>query len=97
MEDIVKNFAETLGIKPTVAKKGLSIKSRYYILKSDPVKAGGLLSMLPPSLTNCFLSTKKTKSRQIKKLFLQAKLLRKYLMNVFRVINKKEKPYMKKQ
>ena len=54
MEDIVKNFAETLGIKPTVAKKGLSITSRYYILKSDPVKAGGLLSMLPPSLTNLF-------------------------------------------
>ena len=54
MEDIVENFAKRLGIKPTVAKKGLSITFRYFILKSDPVKAGGLLSMLPPSLTNFF-------------------------------------------
>ena len=97
MEDIVENFAKKLGIEPSIAREGISITSRHFILKSDPVKAGGLLSMLPPSLTNCFLSTKKTKSRQIKKLFLQAKLLRKYLMNVLRVINKKEKNYMKKQ
>ena len=63
MEDTVKNFAETLGIKPTVAKKGLSITSRYYILKSDPVKAGGLLSMLPPSLTNLFSIDEKKRNQ----------------------------------
>ena len=54
MEDIVKNFAEKVGIDPAVARQGISITSRYFILKSDPVKAGGLLSMLPPSLTNLF-------------------------------------------
>ena len=63
MEDIVKSFAEKLGIKPAVAKKGLSITYRYFILKSDPVEAGGLLSMLPTSLTNLFSIEEKNKNK----------------------------------
>jgi hypothetical protein len=54
MEDIVESFAEKLGIDPTVARHGISITSRYFILKSDPIKAGGILSMLSSSLTNLF-------------------------------------------
>ena len=53
MEDIVENFAKKLGIEPSIAREDISITSRHF-LKSDPVKAGGLLSMLPPSLTNLF-------------------------------------------
>jgi len=63
MEDIVENFAKKLGIDPSVAREGISITSRYFILKSYPVKAGGLLSMLPPNLTNLFSIDEKTKLR----------------------------------
>ena len=97
MEDIVKNFAETLGIKPTVAKKGLSITSRYYILKSDPVKAGGLLSMLPPSLTNLFSIEEKNEIQMNQKFISPEKVIEKISDECLRVINKKEKNYMKKQ
>jgi hypothetical protein len=56
MEDIIENFAKRLGIESSIARQGISITSRYYLLNSEPTKARGLLSMLPSSLTN-LLST----------------------------------------
>ncbi len=52
MEDIIKDFAKRLGIEPNVARQSISITSRYFIQNSEPIKATGLLSMLPSSLTN---------------------------------------------
>ena len=61
MEDIIENFAERLGIEPDVARKGISITCRYFIQNSEPIKATGLLSMLPSSLTNMFSTEEKNK------------------------------------
>ncbi len=54
MEDIVESFAEKLGISPNAAEKGISITFRYFIQNSEPIKATGLLLMLPSSLTDLF-------------------------------------------
>ena len=59
MEDIIENFAERLGIEPNAARQGISITCRYFIQNSDPIKATGLLSMLPSSLTNMFSNYEK--------------------------------------
>jgi len=40
MEDIIESVAKKLGIDYAVARQGISITSRYFILKSDTVKAG---------------------------------------------------------
>ena len=61
MEDIIENFAERLGIEPNAARQGISITCRYFIQNSDPIKATGLLSMLPSSLTNMFSTEEKSK------------------------------------
>ena len=60
MEDIIEIFAERLGIEPNAAKRGISITCRYFLQNSEPIKASGLLSMLPSSLTN-LLSTEEKK------------------------------------
>ena len=52
MENIIESFAKRLGIEPDVARQSISITSRYFIQNSGPIKATGLLSMLPSSLTN---------------------------------------------
>ena len=54
MENIIESFAKRLGIEPDVARQSISITSRYFIQNSEPIKATGLLSMLPSSLTNMF-------------------------------------------
>ena len=77
MEDIIENFAERLGIEPDVARKGISITCRYFIQNSEPIKATGLLSMLPSSLTNMFSADEKNEITTRKKIFLQRRLLRK--------------------
>ena len=77
MEDIIENFAERLGIEPDVARKGISITCRYFIQNSEPIKATGLLSMLPSSLTNMFSTEEKNKITTSQKIFLQRRLLRK--------------------
>ena len=59
MEDIIENFAERLGIEPNAARQGISITCRYFLQNSDPIKATGLLSMLPSSLTNMFSTEEK--------------------------------------
>ncbi|HET7642347.1 MAG TPA: hypothetical protein VFK40_02470 [Nitrososphaeraceae archaeon] len=97
MEDIVENFAKKLGIEPSIAREGISITSRHIILKSDPVKAGGLLSMLPPSLTNLFSIEEKNEIQMNQKFISPEKVIEKISDECLRVINKKEKNYMKKQ
>ena len=59
MEDIIEYFAERLGIEPNAARQGISITSRYFLQNSEPIKASGLLSMLPSSLTNMFSTEEK--------------------------------------
>jgi hypothetical protein len=54
MDDIIEIFSKRLGIEPNIARQGISITCRYFLLNSEPTKAGGLLSMLPSSLTNIF-------------------------------------------
>ncbi len=61
MEDIIESFAERLGIEPNAARQGISITCRYFIQNSEPIKASGLLSMLPSSLTNLFSADEKNK------------------------------------
>lgn len=61
MEDIIEIFAQRLGIEPNIARQSISITSRYFIQNSEPMKALGLLSMLPSSLTNMFSTEEKNK------------------------------------
>ncbi|HEX2406816.1 MAG TPA: hypothetical protein VHJ38_06360 [Nitrososphaeraceae archaeon] len=63
MEDIIESFAERLGIAPNAAKKSISITCRYFIQNSEPIKATGLLSMLPSSLTNLLSADEKNESK----------------------------------
>jgi len=67
MEDIIENFAERLGIEPNVARQGISITCRYFIQNSEPIKASGLLSMLPSSLTNLLSTEEKNEITTRKK------------------------------
>ena len=52
MEDIVESFAKRLGIEHKAARQGIAITCRHFLQVSEPIKATGLLSMLPSSLTN---------------------------------------------
>ena len=63
MENIIESFAERLGIEPNVARQGISITCRYFIQNSEPIKATGLLSMLPSSLTNLLSADEKNESK----------------------------------
>jgi hypothetical protein len=63
MEDIVKSFAERLGIPANTAKKGISITCRHFLQNSEPIKATGLLSMLPSSLTDLLSADEKKESK----------------------------------
>ena len=67
MEDIIENFAERLGIEPNAARQGISITCRYFLQNSEPIKASGLLSMLPSSLTNMFSADEKNEITTRKK------------------------------
>jgi hypothetical protein len=59
MEYIIESFAEKLGIEPNVARQSISITCRYFILNSEPIKATGLLSMLPSRLTDLLTDVEK--------------------------------------
>ena len=63
MEDIIESFAEKLGIEPNAARQGISITCQYFIQNSEPIKATGLLSMLPSSLTNLLTADEKNESK----------------------------------
>ena len=63
MENIIESFAERLGIEPNVARQSISITSRYFIQNSEPIKATGLLSMLPSSLTNLLSADENNESK----------------------------------
>ena len=59
MGDIIKSFAERLRIEPDVARQGISITCRHFLQISEPMKATGLLSMLPSSLTDLLSAEEK--------------------------------------
>ena len=59
MEDIVESFAKRLGIEHKAARQGIAITCRHFLQVSEPIKATGLLSMLPSSLTNMFSNDEK--------------------------------------
>ena len=59
----MKDFAKRLGIEPNVARQSISITSRYFIQNSEPIKATGLLSMLPSSLTNLLSADENNESK----------------------------------
>jgi hypothetical protein len=63
MEDIIESFAKRLGIEANVARQSISITSRYFIQNSEPIKATGLLSMLPSSLTNLLSADENNESK----------------------------------
>jgi len=63
MENIIESFAKRLGIEPNVARRSISITSRYFIQNSEPIKATGLLSMLPSSLTNLLSADENNESK----------------------------------
>ena len=65
MGEMAENFAKRLGIEPNAARQGIAISFRYFIQISELIKATGLLSMLPSSLTNLLSIDEKTKARQI--------------------------------
>lgn len=59
MEDIVESFVKRLGIEHKAARQGIAITCRHFLQVSEPIKATGLLSMLPSSLTNMFSNYEK--------------------------------------
>ena len=97
MEDIVESFAKRLGIEHKAARQGIAITCKHFLQVSEPIKATGLLSMLPSRLTDLLTEDEKNEITTNKRIFLRRKLLRKYQMNALMVISKKQKRYMKKQ
>jgi hypothetical protein len=59
MEDIVESFAKRLGIEPNTARQSISITCRHFLQISEPIKATGLLSMLPSSLIDLLSAEEK--------------------------------------
>ena len=61
MEDIVESFAKRLGIEHKAARQGIAITCRHFLQVSEPIKATGLLSMLPSRLTDLLTEDEKNK------------------------------------
>jgi hypothetical protein len=61
MEDIVESFAKRLGIEHKAARQGIAITCRHFLQVSEPIKATGLLSMLPTRLTDLLTEDEKNK------------------------------------
>ena len=59
MEDIVESFAKRLGIEHKAARQGIAITCRHFLQVSEPIKATGLLSMLPSRLTDLLTDDEK--------------------------------------
>ena len=59
MEDIVESFAIRLGIEHKAARQGIAITCRHFLQVSEPIKATGLLSMLPSRLTDLLTDDEK--------------------------------------
>ncbi len=60
MEDLIGTFAQKTGIPQQLASMGMALVSKYVLQKASPDKASGLMSMLPPGLTNMFSNEEKT-------------------------------------
>ena len=63
MEDIIESFAKRLGIEHKAARQGIAITCRHFLQVSEPIKATGLLSMLPSRLTDLLTEDEKNKKR----------------------------------
>jgi len=59
MEDIVESFAKRLGIEHKAARQGIAITCKHFLQVSEPIKATGLLSMLPSRLTDLLTNDEK--------------------------------------
>ena len=59
MEDIVESFAKRLGIEHKAARQGIAITCRHFLQVAEPIKATGLLSMLPSRLTDLLTDDEK--------------------------------------
>ncbi len=59
MEDIVESFAKRLGIEHKAARQGITITCKHFLQVSEPIKATGLLSMLPSRLTDLLTDDEK--------------------------------------
>ena len=59
MEDMVESFAKRLGIEHKAARQGIAITCRHFLQVSEPIKATGLLSMLPSRLTDLLTDEEK--------------------------------------
>jgi hypothetical protein len=59
MEDMVESFAKRLGIEHKAARQGIAITCRHFLQVSEPIKATGLLSMLPSRLTDLLTDDEK--------------------------------------
>jgi hypothetical protein len=59
LEDIVESFTKRLGIEYKATRQGIAITCRHFLQVSEPVKATGLLSMLPSKLTDLLTDDEK--------------------------------------
>jgi hypothetical protein len=59
LEDIVESFTKRLGIEYKAARQGIAITCRHFLQISERIKATGLLSMLPSSLTDLLSAEEK--------------------------------------
>ncbi|HEX7256812.1 MAG TPA: hypothetical protein VF242_02020 [Nitrososphaeraceae archaeon] len=78
---MVENFANRLRKEPNAARKGISITCRYLIQNSEPIKAIGLLSMLPSSLTNLLSIDEKNESKASLANIPLEEVIKKYLIS----------------
>ena len=59
MENIIESFAKRLGIEHKAARQGIAITCKHFLQVSEPIKATGLLSMLPSRLTDLLTDDEK--------------------------------------
>jgi hypothetical protein len=62
LEDIVESFTKRLGIEYKATRQGIAITCRHFLQVSEPVKATGLLSMLPSKLTDLLTDDEKNRN-----------------------------------
>lgn len=60
MENIIRSFATQSGLMPQIASLAIPMIARFFLKRSSPQKASGLMSMLPSSFTDAFSDDEKT-------------------------------------
>ena len=59
LDDILGLFSQRSGLSSNVASMGLSLVSKFLLRNAQPLRASGLMSMLPSSITNMFSNDEK--------------------------------------